>query len=36
MTLITVSHNTPTKLKREGAKDKSFRHNNLKYFDTTI
>lgn len=30
MTLITVSHNIPTKLKREGAKDKSFRHDSLK------
>ena len=36
MTLMSDLRNTSTKLKREGAKDKSFRDNCLKCFDTTI
>jgi len=36
MTLMSDSRNTSTKLKREGAKNKSFRYNSLKYFDTVI
>ncbi len=36
MTLMSDSHNISTKLKREGAKNKSLRYNGLKYFDITI
>jgi len=36
MTLMSDSRNTPTKLRREGAKNKSFRYNNLKSFDTAV
>jgi len=36
MTLMSDSRNTPTKLKCYGAKDKSFRNNGLKCFDTII
>ena len=36
MTLMSDPRNTSTKLKREGAKNKSFRHNNLKSFDTAV
>jgi len=36
MTLMYDSRNTPTKLKREGAKNKSIRYGYLKSFDTTV
>ena len=36
MTLMSDSRNTSIKLKREGAKIKSFRYDSLKCFDTTI
>ncbi len=36
MTLMSDPRNTSTKLKREGAKNKSFRHNNLKAFGTAV
>ncbi len=36
MTLMSDSRNTSTILKREVAKNKSFRYNSLKSFDTTV
>jgi len=36
MTQMSDLRNASTKLKREDAKNKSFRCNNLKYYDTAI
>lgn len=36
MTLMTASHNTSIKLKREEAKNRSLKYDSLKFFDTAI